>query len=118
MQSIVLGNVDPGTQIYSDEHGRNWKMDEYLHDAVNHLECYVNGNVHANGMENSWSLLKRTGGTYVSGEPFHLFRYVDEHDLRFNNRKPMDEGDRFRPLRIRLRSTAWVTLRRSQRLKT
>jgi len=96
MQSMVRGNVEPGTQIYSDEHGRNWKMDEYLHDAVNHLECYVNGNVHTNGLENFWSLLKRTiGGTYVSIEPFHLFRYIDEQAFRYNNRKPMDDGDRF-----------------------
>jgi transposase-like protein/general stress protein YciG len=96
MQSMVRGNVEPGTQIYSDEHGRNWKMEEYLHDAVNHLDTYVCGNVHTNGMENFWSLLKRTiGGTYVSVEPFHLFRYVDEQAFRFNNRKPMDDGDRF-----------------------
>src|ERR1017187_3392015 len=78
MQPIVGANVEPGTQIYSDEHGVNWRMDQYQHDMVNHLESYVDGNVHTNGMENFWSLLKRTiGGTYVSVEPFHLFRYVD-----------------------------------------
>ena len=44
-------------------------------------------------------LLKRgIGGRYVSVEPFHLFRYVDEQAFRFNNRKPMDDGDRFRYL--------------------
>ena len=64
--------------------------------TTNHLEAYVDGNVHTNGMENFWSLLKRTiGGTYVSVEPFHLFRYVDEQAFRFNNRGPMDDGDRF-----------------------
>jgi hypothetical protein len=64
---------------------------------VNHLAAYVDGNVHTNGMENFWSLLKRTlGGTYVSVEPFHLFRYVDEQAFRFNNRGPMNDGDRFR----------------------
>src|SRR4051794_28726915 len=67
------------------------------HNVVNHLMEYVDGNVHTNGMENFWSLLKRTlNGTYVSVEPFHLFRYVDEQAFRFNNRKPMDDGDRFR----------------------
>ena len=51
----------------------------FAHDVVNHAEAYVNGNVHTNGIENFWSLLKRgLSGTYVSVEPFHLFRYVDE----------------------------------------
>jgi ISXO2-like transposase domain len=44
------------------------------------------GNVHTNGCENFWSLLKRAKGTYVSVEPFHLFRYLDEQAFRFNNR--------------------------------
>ena len=55
---------------------------EYEHQFVNHpraTEKYVDGQVHTNGVENFWSLLKRSlGGTYVSVEPFHLFRYVDE----------------------------------------
>jgi hypothetical protein len=51
------------------------------------LNAYVEGNVHTNGIENFWSLLKRgIGGTYVAVEPFHLFRYVDEQAFRFNNR--------------------------------
>ena len=55
------------------------------------LMAYVDGNVHTNGMENFWSLLKRTiGGTYVAVEPFHLFRYLDEQVFRFNNRKKTD----------------------------
>jgi hypothetical protein len=60
------------------------------------MEAYVNGNVHTNGIENFWRLLKRgLGGTYVSVEPFHLFRYVDEQVFRYNNRLPLDDGDRF-----------------------
>lgn len=63
---------------------------------VNHLERYVDGNVHTNGIENFWSLLKRgIGGTYVSVEPFHLFRYVDEQAFRFNNRGLMTDAQRF-----------------------
>jgi transposase-like protein len=97
IQPIVLGNVDKGTEIHSDEHGDSWRMDEdYIHNIVNHLSAYVDGNVHTNGIENFWSLLKRTiGGTYVSVEPFHLFRYVDEQAFRFNNRLPMSDNDRF-----------------------
>ena len=64
----------------------------YVHEIVNHAAVqYVDGNVHTNGMENFWSLLKRgLGGTYVSVEPFHLFRYIDEQAFRFNNRKHED----------------------------
>lgn len=96
IQPIIRGSIEPGSQIHSDEHGDNWRMDEYTHNIVNHLQQYVNGNVHTNGVENFWSLLKRTiGGTYVSVEPFHLFRYVDEQAFRFNNRLPMSDADRF-----------------------
>jgi transposase-like protein len=43
-----------------------------------HAEKYVDDRVHTNGLENFWSLLKRgISGTYVSVEPFHLFRYLD-----------------------------------------
>ena len=73
---------------------------KYVHDVINHMESYVNGRVHTNGIENFWSLLKRgIGGTYVAVEPFHLFRYVDEQVFRYNNRatadNPMNDFDRF-----------------------
>ena len=63
---------------------------------IDHAVSYVNGHVHTNGMENFWSLLKRSiKGTYVSVEPFHLFRYLDEQAFRFNERKHKD-GDKGR----------------------
>jgi hypothetical protein len=68
---------------------------DYMHNVINHAEKYVEGNVHTNGIENFWSLLKRTiGGTYISVEPFHLFRYLDEQAFRFNRRKGTD-AERF-----------------------
>ena len=70
--------------------------DEYVHQVINHAEKYVDGRVHTNGLENFWSLLKRgLGGTYVSVEPFHLYRYLDEQAFRYNNRKDMSNADRF-----------------------
>ncbi len=97
MQENVRGNVERGSNIHSDEAAHYWRMDdEYIHGIVNHMEAYVNGNVHTNGLENFWSLLKRgIGGTYISVEPFHLFRYIDEQAYRFNNRKGMNDSDRF-----------------------
>ncbi len=97
MQEHVRAHVEKGSEIHSDEFASSWRMDdEYSHNVVNHMDTYVSGNVHTNGLENFWSLLKRSiGGTYVSVEPFHLFRYVDEQAFRYNNRKPMDDAQRF-----------------------
>jgi transposase-like protein len=101
MQEIVRDSVVPGTWLMTDEFsGYNGLSDNYTHLVVNHLERYAQGNVHTNGMENFWSLLKRgLGGTYVAVEPFHLFRYVDEQAFRFNNRgtreNPVNDSDRF-----------------------
>jgi transposase-like protein len=89
MQQIINDSVMPGTWIMTDEfQGYQGIGDNYTHLVVNHLERYVQGNVHTQGIENFWSCLKRSlGGTYVAVEPFHLFRYVDEQTFRFNNRK-------------------------------
>jgi transposase-like protein len=97
MQSEVSAHVEVGSQVYSDEAATHWRMDDrYAHGIVNHAEQYVNGNIHTNGLENFWSLLKRgLSGTYISVEPFHLFRYIDEQSWRFNNRLDMNDGDRF-----------------------
>ena len=94
----VNANVEAGSNVFTDELVAYWGLDEkYVHQIINHAEQYVRGNVHTNGMENFWSLLKRgLNGTYVSVEPFHLFRYIDEQAFRFNNRKGMDDFDRFK----------------------
>ena len=73
---------------------------DFVHETVNHMEEYVRGQVHTQGIENFWSLLKRgLKGTYVAVEPFHLDRYVDEQVFRFNNRatkdNPLTDADRF-----------------------
>lgn len=89
--------IAEGTTIYSDEWGPYSGLNEkYVHQVINHAEQYVNGRIHTNGMENFWSLLKRgLSGTYVSVEPFHLFRYLDEQMFRFNNRKELNDAGRF-----------------------
>ena len=75
---------------------RNLPIEGFIHDFVDHTGQYVNGQVRTNGLENFWSLFKRTiKGTYVSEEPFHLQAYADEQVFRFNNRLPMSDGDRF-----------------------
>ena len=95
MRENVLPHVEPGSTLYTDEFGVQWNTEGFVNEIVNHAETYVRDNVHTNGMENFWSLLKRSiGGPYVSVEPFHLFRYVDEQAFRFNFRK-MSDGERF-----------------------
>ena len=86
--------VEPKSELFTDELSSYAGLDkEYVHKVINHMETYVKGNVHTNGIENFWSLLKRTiRGTYVSVEPFHLFRYVDEQSFRFNNRDDDNAG--------------------------
>ena len=103
LQNAILNQVLPGSKLYTDQavaYDRMAIAKHYTHEVVNHLEGYVNGRVHTNGLENFWSLLKRgLSGTYVAVEPFHLFRYVDEQVFRYNNRhtrdNPLTDSDRF-----------------------
>ncbi|HEX5475662.1 MAG TPA: IS1595 family transposase [Vicinamibacterales bacterium] len=96
-QPTIAEHVAPGATVHTDTHPSYGDMPkDYIHKVINHAEKYVDGNVHTNGCENFWSLLKRgLKGTYVSVEPFHLFRYLDEQAFRFNNRKDMTDADRF-----------------------
>ena len=97
LQRHVKEHVSAGSALFSDELSSYQGLDAlYAHGVINHAVQYVNGKIHTNGIENFWSLLKRAlGGTYVSVEPFHLFRYLDEQAYRFNERAGKDFG-RFR----------------------
>ncbi len=85
--------------MFTDELVSYWGLDQrYVHEVINHAYEYVRENVHTNTMGNFWSLLERgLNSTYVSVEPFHLFRYIDEQAFWFNNRGDSDAG-RFRKL--------------------
>lgn len=96
LQEQIRQSVEAGAAIFSDELKSYDGLSEYQHSVINHAVEYVNGNIHTNTMENFWSLLKRgLHGTYVSVEPYHLFRYIDEQAFRFNNRTDMNDSDRF-----------------------
>lgn len=102
LQGFVRENVRKGSKLYTDEFsGYTGLENDYDHRVINHAIEYVQGKIHTQGAENFWSLFKRCiHGTYVSVEPFHLFRYLDEEEFRFNNRStkmhPMNDSDRFR----------------------
>ena len=98
LEQTIDEHVEAGSTIYSDALRSYDRMAQrgYVHHVIDHAEAYVNGQVHTNGLENFWSLLKRAlKGTYVAVEPFHLFRYLDEQAFRFNNRRDMNDADRF-----------------------
>lgn len=102
LQAEVRKHVEAGSALYTDALlSYDGLEGDYAHQVVDHAVKYVNGKVHTNGLENFWSLLKRgINGTYVSVEPFHLFRYLDEQTFRYNNRatpdNPMQDFDRFK----------------------
>jgi transposase-like protein len=111
MQDRVSKHVEDGSAVYTDQLASYEGLDLYYqHKVINHAEAYADGVVHTNGLENYWSLLKRAiRGTYVSVEPFHLFRYLDEQAFRFNERKLNDAARFFLGLRGILRKRLTYT---------
>ncbi len=102
LQNAILNEIGKGSKVYTD----GWTgyndlaAKEYIHETVTHVDEYVRGQVHTQGIENFWSLLKRgLKGTYVAVEPFHLNAYIDEQVFRYNNRatkeNPLNDSDRF-----------------------
>ena len=97
LQPIIRERIEAGSAIFSDAlKSYDGLESDYQHAVIDHAVEYVRGNVHTNTMENFWSLLKRgLHGTYISVEPYHLFRYIDEQAFRYNTRKEMNDSERF-----------------------
>src|ERR1019366_1550372 len=96
LQAEIREHVLAGSALFTDALKSYEGLDEFQHEVVDHAVEYVRGEVHTNGLENFWSLLKRgLSGTYVSVEPFHLFRYLDEQAFRYNHRQGLNDGQRF-----------------------
>jgi transposase-like protein len=91
LHPVIKDVVAKGSYLFTDSLPSYNGLTDYRHQIVDHAVAYVEGEVHTNSLENFWSCLKRTlHGTYVSVEPFHLFRYLDEQAFRFNERKVTD----------------------------
>jgi transposase-like protein len=102
LQREILANVENKSAVYTDQFASYefLKARDFIHETVNHMEEYVRGEVHTQGIDNFWSLLKRgLSGTYISVEPFHMDRYLAEQVFRYNNRatkdNPLTDADRF-----------------------
>jgi transposase-like protein len=99
LHAVIKKHISPGAVLVTDEWG-GYVGTDFTHEVINHAVEYVNGQVHTQGIENFWALLKRSlGGTYIAVEPFHLDSYVDEQAFRYNNRatkdNPLTDADRF-----------------------
>jgi transposase-like protein len=94
IQPEVHHTVRRGSVLYTDAwHSYKGLDEDFAHEVIDHAERYVDGRVHTNGIENFWSLVKRgLHGTYISVEPFHLFRYLDERVFTYNLRDHTDYG--------------------------
>jgi len=94
----IVGNVQPGSNIMTDEHGGYRGLDGlfYHHHTVNHsagqyVKHYF---IHTNGLEGAWSLFKRqVYGIHHWVSEKHLDRYLGEFTFRYN-RRDADEGER------------------------
>jgi transposase-like protein len=97
LQKEILSTIKPGSKVYTDQAVAYTSLQKsYIHETVNHAVEYVRGEVHTNGLESFWSLLKRNlSGTYVCVEPFHLDRYLAEQVFRYNHRKQWSDQGRF-----------------------
>ena len=96
MHEQFKANVEQGSTLYTDALPSYVGLEEVLRPSGHRpRQAYAVGLIHTNRLECFWSLLKRTiKGTYVSVDPFHMFRYLDEQTFRFNHRKEND-GLRF-----------------------
>ncbi len=94
LKANVVEWVEPGSVVYTDQAKAYIGLDrDYAHESITHGREYVRGNVHTNGIENFWSLLKRAiKGTQVHIHPVHTHRYVIERVFSYNNREAGDLG--------------------------
>ena len=97
LQNFIRDHADSGSKIFTDEFSSYLWLDssEFTHRAVNHRKTYVRGQVHTNGVENVWSLLKRgVMGVFHKVSAKYLPLYLDEFAFRFNYRNDFNIMDR------------------------
>ena len=99
LHEFVADNADPKAKVYTDD-AKAYKSLAFDHDSVKHsLGEYVKGDVHTNGIESLWSMLKRAHkGTFHKMSPKHLDRYVQEFAGRHNVRD-LDTDEQLQAMR-------------------
>lgn len=88
LHAAIVENVKRGATIYSDSHSGYEGLKGYNHLSVEHsIGEYVRGQIHTNGVESFWSLLKRGYiGVYHKMSFKHLHRYVNEFSYRYTTK--------------------------------
>lgn len=88
LQQFVRTNTLPTAILYTDDHA-GYRGARLFHFVVNHSKgSYVRGNIHTNGIESFWAVVKRAyKGTYHYWSKNHLQRYIDEFVARHNFRE-------------------------------
>ena len=101
LQEFVMRQVVPGTTIYTDEARAYTHLPN--HELVKHSVAeYVCGQVHTNGIESFWAMLKRAHkGTFHRLSPKHLHRYVDEF-VGLHNMRELDTLDQMAAIARRM----------------
>ena len=96
LKQYIDATVEVGSTIHTDAYPAYQHLGpDYVHRFVDHAVEYVRDSVHTNGLENFWTLLKRTiKGTYLHVDGAQLQAYLDEQAWRYNERKAND-GERF-----------------------
>ncbi len=99
IQEYVHENIYDNTTVYTDESRFYKSMSGVFHSSISHMKGqYVDGDVHTNGIESFWAVIKRAyKGTYHKMSRKHLSRYVCEFTGRHNNR-PLDIMDQMREM--------------------
>lgn len=89
LSGLIHDNVNEGATVYTDQFSGYDGLTGYNHHRVNHkLKEYTRGEVHTNGIEGFWSILKRgVIGVYHQWSKKHLSRYVEEFVVRYNMRE-------------------------------
>lgn len=86
---FINRSVQIGSTVFTDKLKSYENLEDYAHESVNHsAKEYVRGEVHTNGIESAWAMLKRTYmGTYHRWSNKHAHRYVAEFVGRHNMRR-------------------------------
>ena len=87
IRSVITQNVEPGSRLMGDENASYTKLrTSYNLQTVRHgINEYVRGDVHNNGVESVWALLRRgLHGVYHKASRKHLGRYLNEFAFRLN----------------------------------
>lgn len=100
IQQAIFENVAASeSRLMSDEHTYYYGIQALLpHEVIRHKSEYVRGDVHTQGIESFWAILKRgLVGTYHHVDAGYLNQYVQEYAFRHNTRK-IGDAERFSAL--------------------